>query len=284
MLPKVTLGLLFLLLVWGNMVAGLGAGLACPDWPLCYGKFFPQMRWDIFMEHTHRVIGAVFSILFFIYAYKTYKRYSGSYKLIPIITVILLIIQIVLGGIVVLKKLPVDLTTYHFANAMVIFCLVLYVVYFDGKKRMPKLKFSGISGLFFGLSFLILIQLILGAYVRHSKAGLACPDFPTCLGYLVPPNLEGIVLTHFSHRIMAYVITLVFIVLFIISKLSTKLKDARKDIDLALLCIIAQIVLGILVVYSRLTFYVTALHLSLALIILSITLLAWFKYINKSYT
>lgn len=236
------------------------------------------------MEHTHRVIGAVFSILFFIYAYKTYKRYSGSYKLIPIITVILLIIQIVLGGIVVLKKLPVDLTTYHFANAMVIFCLVLYVVYFDGKKRMPKLKFSGISGLFFGLSFLILIQLILGAYVRHSKAGLACPDFPTCLGYLVPPNLEGIVLTHFSHRIMAYVITLVFIVLFIISKLSTKLKDARKDIDLALLCIIAQIVLGILVVYSRLTFYVTALHLSLALIILSITLLAWFKYINKSYT
>ena len=283
MLAKVTLGLLFLLLVWGNMVAGLGAGLACPDWPLCYGKFFPQMRWDIFMEHTHRMIGAVFSILFFIYAYKTYKRYSGSYKLIPVVTVILLIIQIILGGIVVLKKLPVDLTTYHFANAMVIFCLVLYVVYFDGEKRSPKLKFGGASGLFFGLSFLILIQLVLGAYVRHSKAGLACPDFPTCLGYIVPPDLSGIVLTHYSHRIMAYIISLIFIGLFITSKLTKALKAADKNIILILVCIIVQIFLGAWVVSSRLTFYVTALHLSLALVILSFTLLTWFKYINKSY-
>lgn len=283
MLPKVTLGLLFLLLVWGNMVAGLGAGLACPDWPLCYGKFFPQMRWDIFMEHTHRVIGAVFSILFFIYAFKTYKRYSGNYKLIPVITVILLILQIILGGIVVLKKLPVDLTTYHFANAMIIFSLVLYVVYFDGEKRRPRLNFSGKPGLFFFLSLLILSQVILGAYVRHSGAGLACPDFPTCLGYFIPPNLSGIVLTHFSHRIMAYLISIVFVVLFLTSKFTTTLKAADRNISLVLLFIIAQIVLGIWVVESRLTFYVTALHLSLALIILSITLMTWFKYIDKKY-
>ena len=89
MLPKLLVGSLFILLVWGNLVAGLEAGLACPDWPLCYGKFFPEYRWDIFMEHTHRMIGAVFSILFFIYAYKIYKRYDGAYKIIPVFTVVI---------------------------------------------------------------------------------------------------------------------------------------------------------------------------------------------------
>ena len=36
-IEKLTLYSLVLLLIWGNMVSGLGAGLACPDWPLCFG-------------------------------------------------------------------------------------------------------------------------------------------------------------------------------------------------------------------------------------------------------
>ena len=50
MLGRVTVAILFLVLVWGNMVAGLKAGLACPDWPLCHGRVLPPLRWDIYME------------------------------------------------------------------------------------------------------------------------------------------------------------------------------------------------------------------------------------------
>jgi len=281
MLAKATLVALFILLVWGNMVAGLKAGLACPDWPLCHGQVIPPFRWEIYVEFIHRILGAIASILIITLCYNRLKRYNGPFKAIPIIAVVLLVIQIFLGGIVVLLKLPVDLTTIHFANAIIIFSLVLYTAYFDGEKIVPRLSFSGPAGLFFLLSVLIVIQAVLGAYVRHSGSGLACPDFPKCLGFWIPPSLAGLVLNHYSHRLLAYFIFIIFIVIFILSNYKKNLKDANNYLLTACLLIVFQVMLGVLVVLTKLTFYVTALHLSIGLAILSITLLIWFKYINK---
>jgi len=281
MLAKATLVALFILLVWGNIVAGLKAGLACPDWPLCHGQVIPPFRWEIYVEFIHRILGAIASILIITLCYNRLKRYNGPFKAIPIIAVVLLVIQIFLGGIVVLLKLPVDLTTIHFANAIIIFSLVLYTAYFDGEKIVPRLSFSGPAGLFFLLSVLIVIQAVLGAYVRHSGSGLACPDFPKCLGFWIPPSLAGIVLNHYSHRLLAYFIFIIFIVIFILSNYKNNLKDANNYLLTACLLIVFQVMLGVLVVLTKLTFYITALHLSIGLAILSITLLIWFKYINK---
>ncbi|NIP29965.1 MAG: hypothetical protein GTO02_07080, partial [Candidatus Dadabacteria bacterium] len=133
MLAKVAIASLFILLVWGNVVAGLKVGLACPDWPLCHGEVIPPFRWDIYVEFIHRVIGGVTSILLFILCYKRFKVYKGSFKTLPFLIVILLLIQIVLGGVVVLSKLDVDLTTLHFGNAIIIFAIALYLAYFDGQ-------------------------------------------------------------------------------------------------------------------------------------------------------
>ena len=95
-LEKLTLFSLILLLVWGNMVSGLGAGLACPDWPLCFGKFFPELNFAIFMEHTHRVLGLIVSIFFFFLAKKRFKSYHGKQKLVPILCGIFLISMIII--------------------------------------------------------------------------------------------------------------------------------------------------------------------------------------------
>ncbi len=281
MLARATVFALFILLVWGNIVAGLKVGLACPDWPLCHGEYIPPLRWDIYVEFIHRVIGGLTSVLIIVLAYKRLRKYVSYFKLVPTICVLLLLVQIVLGGMVVLFKLPVDLTTLHFANAIVIFSLTLYMAFFDGEIKPPRFSVSRHSGIFFTLSVIIIIQAVLGAYVRHSSSGLACPDFPKCLGFWIPPSLTGSVLIHFSHRILAYAIFAIFLVLFVKSFYNKEYELATPYLKAANLFIFVQIALGALVVLSELTFYVTAFHLSVGLVILSLALFIWFKYLEK---
>jgi heme A synthase len=283
MIAKITLFLLFLLLIWGNLVAGLQAGLACPDWPLCHGTVLPPFRWDIYMEFMHRIIGGVTSLFLVILSYRRFRVYRGSVKLVPVIILLLLLAQIVLGGIVVLLELPVDLTTYHFANAILIFAMTLYIAFYDGEKRKPHFSIGGYKGLFFFLGLLVFVQAVLGAYVRHSGSGLACPDFPTCLGYWIPPELSGIILNHFVHRVVAYIITITVLVLLLSSYMAKGLRMFRKELLILICLIILQIALGVGVVQTRLNFAVTALHLSIALLILSLVLYTWFWGMEERY-
>lgn len=283
MIGKITLFLLFLLLVWGNLVAGLKVGLACPDWPLCHGSVLPPLRWDIYMEFMHRVIGGVTSIFLIILCYQRIRSYRGGARAVPVLVVLLLIIQIVLGGIVVLMELPVDLTTYHFANAVLIFSLVLYMVFFDGNENKPGFSIGGYKGLFFLLGALVFVQAVMGAYVRHSDSGLACPDFPTCLGYWIPPELSGIILNHFAHRLIAYLIALIVLILLITSYLSAGLRNYRRALLIVLGLVILQVLLGVAVVHTKLNFAAAALHLLVALLILSLVLYTWFLGMTGSY-
>ena len=283
MIAKITLFLLFLLLIWGNPVAGLKAGLACPDWPLCHGTVLPPFRWDIYMEFMHRIIGGVASLFLVILSYQRFRVYRGPVKLVPVIILLLLLAQIVLGGIVVLLELPVDLTTYHFANAIVIFALTLYISFYDGNKRKPRFGIGGYKGLFFFLGLLVFVQAVLGAYVRHSGSGLACPDFPKCLGYWIPPELSGIILNHFVHRLLAYVITITVLILLASSYMTKGLRMFRKELLVLICLVVLQIVLGVGVVQTKLNFAVTALHLSFALLILSLVLYTWFRGMEEYY-
>ncbi|HEX3034053.1 MAG TPA: COX15/CtaA family protein [Thermodesulfobacteriota bacterium] len=277
MLGKFTVFIFFLLLIWGNLVAGLGAGLACPDWPLCHGNIIPPFRFDIFMEWMHRTIGLVASIFLVVLSYKRFRNYEGFAKVVPVFTVLLLLVQIVMGGIVVLLELPVNITTVHFGTALIIFSLVLYMAFFDGKEKEPTFSIKGFKGLFILLGILVFCQAVLGAYVRHSQAGLACPDFPTCLGYLIPPELSGTVLTHFLHRTLAYFIFVTVILLYAFSYLSTSLWYYRRWILTLAGLILFQILLGVSVIHSKLHFSATAFHLGAALSILSMTLYLWFQ-------
>ena len=275
MLGRVTVGLLFLLLVWGNLVAGLQAGLACPDWPLCHGKILPPFRWDIYMEFGHRVIAAVASVFLIALAARRYKRYDGAARTVPVLALLLLLAEIGMGGAVVLLETPVQLTTVHFMTGVLVFLLAFYMMTFDGEKERPVFAFRGPAALFLSVLVLVYSQSALGAYVRHLDAGLACPDFPTCLGKWVPPLFDESVLAHFSHRTLGYLVLLTAAMLYLFVRRDPR-QWRNRPLALAFLLLVAvQIGVGSLVVLSGLHYLATALHLTVALGMVSLLAHLW---------
>ncbi len=274
MLGRITLGLFFLLLIWGNLVAGLEAGLGCPDWPLCKGEVIPPFRFDVWMEFTHRVIAAAATIFLLLLSRQRLRTYVGMARMIPVATCCLIAVVILLGGITVIMELPAQITTIHFMTGLAVFLLVAYMAIFDGEERFPHFRAKGYAGLFLGLVLLVFFQASLGAYVRHSGAGLACPDFPTCLGSWLP-HLGGTILVHYSHRVLAYLIAATVAVIAAAVFIDANLGRQRRLALLLLFLTLVQIGAGAGVVQSGLNFAATAFHLAIALLMLLIAGRMW---------
>ena len=281
MLGRITVGLLFLLLLWGNLVAGLKAGLGCPDWPLCYGKVLPPFRWDIWMEFTHRVLAAAAGTALLVLSHVRFRAYRGGARAVPILAVGLLAGEIAMGGLVVLMEIPVQLTTVHFLSGLLIFLLAYYMMSFDGDSSPPAFGARGISALFLGMGALVLLLAALGAYVRHVGAGLSLPDWPTSLGGLVPPVLSDGALIQFSHRVLSVLVLLTVVALYAATRLDPHLGRHRKHALALLLLIAAQVAVGGLVVLSGLYFLSTGLHLAVALTMLLLLARMWILEVRE---
>jgi heme A synthase len=275
MLGRITVGLFFLLLVWGNLVAGMKAGLACPDWPLCHGKVLPPFRIDIYMEFMHRVIAATAGVFLFLLCAQRYRDYRGGARAVPALALMFLAIEIFLGGAVVLLKIPVQLTTVHFMLGIAIFLLAVYMATFDGVREAPVFSLSGRSAMFFSAGILVFLLAALGAYVRHSDAGLACAEWPLCTDGLVPKNLTGHVLVHFSHRVMAALVVLTSIALYAAVSVDRRLRESKDLARWLVILTAGQAAVGGLVVLSGLYFLATGLHMAIALGMLVVLFHLW---------
>lgn len=281
MLGKATVGLLFLLLVWGNLVAGLKAGLACPDWPLCHGRILPPFRLDIYMEFLHRVLAAVAGGALLVLCHVRFRAYRGGVRAVPVLAVILLAGEIAMGALVVLLELPVQLTTVHFLTGLMIFLLAYYMMAFDGISSPPAFGARGYSALFLGMGGMVLLLASLGAYVRHVGAGLSLPDWPTSLGRWVPAVLSDGVLIQFSHRVLSALVLLTVVALYAATRLDPHLARYRRHALALLLLVAAQVAVGGMVVLTKLYFLSTGLHLAVALAMLLLLARMWILEVGE---
>ena len=52
----------------------------------------------------------------------------------------------------------------------------------------------------------IYAQILVGAVMRHSDAGLAIPDFPWMFGHVIPDHWDPKIAVHFAHRVGALIV------------------------------------------------------------------------------
>jgi cytochrome c oxidase assembly protein subunit 15 len=166
----------------GSATRVMNAGLACPDWPLCYGTVIPveQMNLQVFLEWFHRLVatsvGFATVILFGAswYFRKSLPKWlpwaiSGSLSLV--------VFQGILGGLTVTQLLRFDIVTAHLGTGLLFFSSLLAIAtslsnqesLSEVQSLSPKLAWLGLSA-----AILVYLQSILGALVASQWALHQC--------------------------------------------------------------------------------------------------------------
>jgi len=273
-----TLATVFVLVIWGGVVRLSGSGLAIPDWPLAEGKLLPRPHPNVLIEFGHRVIAMLvgfltIAIAIVVFRSREYRRTLGALTVAALIT---LVLQIFMGGRVVLEELPVDRVVAHLLLAFTFFAILLLMALrvTEGEPSPAPDPRARLLGRFAHLAAgAVFLQAGLGAWVSSSGAALACPDFPTCHGSWLPP-MTGLVGIHYAHRLGAYAIVVLVLGLLVAAAPAHLSPRARWPLRFSGILLAVQVLLGIANVVLRVPLPVSVAHLGTALALFATLLTA----------
>jgi len=195
------------LIVLGALVRANDAGLACPDWPLCFGELVPRMDLRVGFEWTHRLVAGTVGVAFTGLAVLALRRpfTRDACTGLLALAALLLAAQVVLGGLTVWELLAFWTVTSHLVtgNAFALTLLWIALSLRDAGRGIaaPERAVHPVTLAVLGVCLLLLAQMVLGGLVASRYAGLACPDFPTCRDGLWLPTFEAGVGLQLLHRI-----------------------------------------------------------------------------------
>jgi heme a synthase len=322
------------LIAFGAFVRLTDSGLGCPDWPGCYGKFLPtQASAEInqaiaqqggthgpvshgkaWIEMLHRYvasfIGALILVMFVRAVVAKIKpertMFSVASNAVGVGWPLLLLIVVSLQGLfgkwtVTLKLMPIIVTT-HLIGGMTLFALLVWF-WMRERDRAGDVRATQVrvpsrtrAWLWFAIATLF-VQIFLGGWVSTNYAVLACADFPTCNGTMLPSldwrsaftlvrelgkNPDGSYLTadalrtiHWAHRIGALVVTVVIVIAALsLMRADTSLKRHAIQIKIAL---VLQILIGISTVLFDQPILVATAHNFFAAVLLATLVTAAYR-------
>ncbi len=202
------------LLVFGAAVRVHGAGLACPDWPLCFGEVIPPLDFQVGLEFGHRVVAGVISLGFLALGGLLWRLRAAVPAAGPLwgAAAVVLMVQVVLGGLTVLELLAEWTVTSHLlaGNTFCLLLLLLTLTLRSADERAPVAPVAPagvpLRAAAVALALLVPLQLALGGLVASSYAGLACATWPLCNGQALFPTFSGLVGLQVAHRLVAYLL------------------------------------------------------------------------------
>jgi cytochrome c oxidase assembly protein subunit 15 len=271
------------LLFVGGLVTSTGSALAVPDWPLANGQVFPKMEGGVLFEHGHRMVAATVGLLTVVLAIWLVRAEPRRWvRRLGIGALVAVILQGVLGGLTVLLRLPIAVSVAHAGVAEIFFCLTTSIAlvtsrgWLSSAAPVADVGVPSTRALSLVAVAAIYVQILIGALVRHSGAGLAIPDFPLSFGRLVPPLTSPVVLYQFAHRVGAAVVAVstVWTVAVVLRRHRGVAELARPALLLAAL-LGWQVYLGAAVIWTRKAVMPTTTHLlSGALLLVTSLILA----------
>jgi cytochrome c oxidase assembly protein subunit 15 len=182
-------------LVWvGGLVTTTDAGMAVPDWPNTYGYnlfLYPWQTWlagpwDLFVEHGHRLLGALVGMLTIGLVVVLWRSEERRWlRRLGIVALVLVVFQGVLGGLRVLLD-ERTLAMLHGCTGPLFFALAVAIAVFttehwratnaallhtgnSGTSSSPlaSSRASHVRRLAVVTCLLVYLQLVLGAVLRH---------------------------------------------------------------------------------------------------------------------
>ena len=208
---KIAIATLLLMAV-GSATRVMNAGLACPDWPLCYGQLVPtqQMNLQVFLEWFHRLDAALigFSTISLTGLSWWWRKELPSWLPgMATFALFLIVFQGVLGGLTVTQLLRFDIVTAHLATALLFFCTLIAIA----TSLTPDQESTGVANRlqWYGLAAAVLVYLqsLIGGLVASRWALHQCfGGFQLCnvmnshiLG-VFPPTIMTIILVWSAWR------------------------------------------------------------------------------------
>jgi len=271
-----TAGLVFA----GGLVTSKDAGLSVPDWPLSYGMLMPPMVGNVRFEHGHRMVATFVGMLIItLMIWLRVKEPRKSVRRLGYLSLLTVVLQGVLGGLTVLLLLPTGVSAAHATLGQTFFCLVVSIALLTSPGwwklagQQVEETTAKVRKLALMLTALVYVQLIVGAVMRHSGAGLAIPDFPLMFGGLLPPLNQPGVAIQFAHRLLGLSIAVMAIVTLVqYKKHAGQFVALIRPLQFVLFLILCQVLLGGVTVWTRKAPLPTTFHVLNGALILATSL------------
>src|SRR5256885_13532721 len=273
----------------GGLVTSTGSGLSVPDWPNTYGWFmwaFPmsKMVGGIFYEHLHRLAASTVGFLIVVLAIWVWRAEPRAWvRRLGYVALAAVIAQGILGGITVLWYLPDAISIAHASLAQIVFCLTTTIALVTspgwksgyGQLPTPNLQLPRditLERLAIVTTAAIYAQIVIGATMRHTGAGLAIPDFPLAFGHLWPTHWDAKIAVHFAHRAGALFVATAVLATSIAVFRRTGLAELRGPAVLLVALVAVQVALGALTVLSRRDMWINSVHVVCGALVLTTSL------------